>query len=160
MAARAKVYLESTVISYLAGRPSRDLIVAAHQQLTQDWWDTERFRFDLFISQLVIDEIAAGDQSVAEKRLSLVEGLPLVSVSEEVSLLAAQFLASKSLPEKAAKDAAHVAVATVHGLDYLMTWNCKHIANATIQKAIRRVCRTARLELPVICTPEELREGA
>jgi hypothetical protein len=146
------------VISYLAGRPSRDLIVAAHQQLTQDWWETERSRFDLFISQLVIDEIAAGDQVVAQKRLALVEGVPLVSVTEEVSSLAVQFLASKSLPEKAAKDAAHVAAATVHGLDYLMTWNCKHIANATIQRAITRVCHAAGLELPVICTPEELRE--
>jgi hypothetical protein len=158
MSARAKVYLESTVISYLAGRPSRDLIVAAHQQLTQDWWETERARFDLFISQLVIDEISAGDQVVAQKRLSFVEGIPLVSVTEEVSLLAEQFLASKSLPAKAAKDAAHVAVATVHGLDYLMTWNCKHIANATIQRAITGVCLAAGLELPVICTPEELRE--
>ena len=151
-----KIYLETTIISYLAARPSKDLITAAHQQVTHDWWQHRRRDFDLFSSQLVIQESSAGDAAVAQTRLQLLSDIPLVQVSEDCVSLARALVEKGPIPEKAAVDALHIAIATVHGMDYLLTWNCKHIANAEMQTAVSRICRSAGYEPPVICTPEEL----
>lgn len=151
-----KIYLETTIISYLAARPSKDLITAAHQQVTHDWWQHRRRDFDLFSSQLVIQESSAGDAAVAQMRLQLLSDIPLVQVSEDCVLLARALVEKGPIPQKAAVDALHIAIATVHGMDYLLTWNCKHIANAEMQTAVSRICRSAGYEPPVICTPEEL----
>lgn len=151
-----KIYLETTIISYLAARPSKDLITAAHQQVTRDWWQNRRRDFDLFSSQLVIQESSAGDAVVAQTRLQLLSDISLVHVNVDCVSLARALVERGPIPEKAAVDALHIAIATVHGMDYLLTWNCKHIANAEMQTAVNRICRSAGYEPPVICTPEEL----
>ena len=151
-----KIYLETTIISYLAARPSKDLITAAHQQVTHDWWQHRRRDFDLFSSQLVVQESSAGDAAVAQTRLQLLSDILLVQVSVDCVSLARALVEKGPIPEKAAVDALHIAIATVHGMDYLLTWNCKHIANAEMQMAVSRICRSAGYEPPVICTPEEL----
>ena len=151
-----KIYLETTIISYLAARPSKDLITAAHQQVTHDWWQHRRRDFDLFSSQLVIQESSAGDAAVAKTRLQLLSDISLVQVNVQCVSLARALVEKGPIPDKAAVDALHIAIATVHGMDYLLTWNCKHIANAEMQTAVNRICRNAGYEPPVICTPEEL----
>jgi len=149
------VYVETSVISYLASRPSRDIIVAGHQQLTQEWWDA-RDSWTLFISPLVLKEAGGGDEEAASKRLFFTENLTLLHLSDSVLFLAERLLSSAALPTNAAEDALHVAVASVHGMDYLLTWNCRHIANATNRLAITKACDHAGYKTPVICTPEEL----
>jgi len=153
---KPKVYIETTIISYLSARPSRDLVVAAHQQLTHEWWTVHRSEFDLVASQFVVDEASAGDQLVAGRRLGFLEGVPLLEINDDAEGLAKRILERKALSGKAAEDALHIAVATVHRVDYLLTWNCKHIANALLQRAIRKVSSEMGLVLPIICTPEEL----
>jgi len=153
---KPKLYLETTIPSYLTSWPSRDLIIAGHQQITKEWWKKRKRSFDLYISQLVVDEAKAGNDEAARERLKVISGLPLLDITKEVERLAIRILASRVIPEKASTDAAHIAIATVHGIDYLMTWNCVHLANATITKAVSRICRQEGFECPVICTPEEL----
>mgnify|MGYP000858189546 FL=1 len=152
---KSTVYVETSVISYLAARPSRDLIVAAHQQISQEWWDM-RQRWSLSISALVVAESRAGDAEAAQRRLALLEGVPLLHLSDAATELAEHLLNRAALPPLAKDDALHVAVATVHGVDYLLTWNCKHIANAQQRPRIEAACRTLGYRPPVICTPEEL----
>ena len=153
---RSKLYLETTVVSYLASRPSRDLIVAAHQQLTHDWWRSHRDDFDLYSSQLVQQEAAAGDPVVAAKRLELLTNAQLLVASAEALALASELVDREAVPANVPEDAAHIAIATVHGMDYLLTWNCRHIANAMLFKKIEAICSGSEYELPVICTPEAL----
>jgi len=155
---RPKVYLETSVPSYLISRPSRDLIVAAHQEVTREWWLSRRRDFALFVSQFVISECSAGDEDLARQRLRALRDIPSLEVIDEVSGLANSLIAEGVIPQKSAADAAHVAVATVHRMDFLLTWNCSHIANARIITRIRDVCRSDRYVCPVICTPEELME--
>jgi hypothetical protein len=153
---KSKVYVETSIISYLAARLSRDLITAAHQQITQEWWDNRRSGFDLFISQLVVREASAGDEQIAKKRLELIEEIPLLELSQRTLDLAQSLVQEGPLPEKASEDALHIAVATIHGMDYLLTWNCKHIANAQMRNAVTVLCRVRGYEPPVFCTHEEL----
>ncbi len=151
--------MKTTVPSYLTARPSRDLIRAGHQQMTREWWATRRPHFDLFISQLVLDEAAAGDATAARERLSTLVDLPLLEIGEEVIELADGLVGALALPAKARTDAAHIALATVHGMHFLLTWNCRHIANAEMAGTIEAVCRAAGHACPVICTPEALMGG-
>jgi len=153
---KSRLYLETTIPSYLTSRPSRDLIVAGHQQITREWWETRRHTFQLYISQLVVDEVGAGDPAAARKRLKVLQDLPLLDITPEVADVAYSILASGKVPRKAATDAAHIAIAAVHGMEFLVTWNCVHIANAAIAKALASICREHACECPVICTPEEL----
>ena len=153
---KPRVYLETTIPSYLTSRPSRDLVVAGHQQITREWWEKKGTAFQLYISQLVIDEAGAGDPIAASTRLRVIQDLPVLDIIPEVSTLAVAILASGRLPRNAATDAAHIAVAAVHGMDFLLTWNCVHIANASITRALALTCRDQGFECPVICTPEEL----
>ena len=150
------MYLETTIPSYLTSRPSRDLIIAGHQQVTRDWWENRRGDFEIYISQLVLDEAAAGDPAAARERLKLLRPLPMLDITPDVAELTSSILASGKIPRKAATDAAHIAIAAVHGVDFLVTWNCVHIANAVIVKALVSICREQSYECPVICTPEEL----
>jgi predicted nucleic acid-binding protein len=152
------VYVETSVISYLAARPSRDLIVAAHQQISQAWWEA-RQRWALSVSALVVAESRAGYMEAAQRRLALLEGLPLLLVSDAAVELAGCLLERAALPAGATDDALHVAIAAVYGVDYLLTWNCKHIANAYQRPRIEAVCRALAFQPPVICTPEELLGG-
>jgi predicted nucleic acid-binding protein len=150
------VYIETSITGYLTVRPSNNLILMANAQATREWWDTCREHFTLYISQVVLDEVARGDIEIANRRLEILGDFPLLEVNEAVQNLAAQFLTKSNLPPKAADDALHIAVATVYGLDYLLTWNCRHIANAQIQKKLIQISNDAGYELPTICTPYEL----
>ena len=150
------VYLETTFISYLVARPSRDVIVAGHQQTTQEWWDNRRSRFDCSVSQVVIDEASLGDPAEVQKRLAIIAGLPTFEVTEDAKALATAIMAAGMLPAHAFPDAAHVAVSAVHAVDYLLTWNCKHLANAQIARRIAVVCEKSSRKMPIICTPDEL----
>ena len=153
---KSRLYLETTIPSYLTSRPSRDLIIAGHQQVTREWWERRRDAFQLYLSQLVIDEVSAGDAGAARERLKSLRDLPLLDITPEVTELASRILASGKIPKKAAADAAHIAIAAVHEMDFLVTWNCVHIANATNVRALALICRDHGYECPVICTPEEL----
>ena len=150
------VYLETSVIGYAMSRPSRDLVVAARQQITQEWFAIASQQYELFVSQLVIRESSAGDKDAAEERAAFLAGMPRLGITDAAGDLAANLVKGGSVPRKAAEDALHIAVAAVHGVEFLLTWNCKHIANATMRQAIERACRLAGYEPPVICTPEEL----
>ncbi|NJL37307.1 MAG: type II toxin-antitoxin system VapC family toxin [Leptolyngbyaceae cyanobacterium RM2_2_4] len=150
------VYIETSIIGYLTARSSNNLILMANVEATREWWDIRRPQFMLYISQVVLDEVGRGDAEIAGRRLSLLHDFPLLEVNEAVQDLAALFLRKSNLPPKAADDALHIAAATVYGLDYLLTWNCKHIANAQIQKKLAQISLDAAYELPTICTPYEL----
>ncbi len=154
---RPRLYLETTIASYLTARSSRDLVTAAHQQITREWWEARRQEFDLFISQMVLDEAEAGDEDAAARRLDMLAPLPLLDFPEEGADLAQALRVD--LPESAAADALHIAIAVINGMDYLLTWNCTHIANAALRSRIAAVCRRRGFEAPIICTPEELMEG-
>ena len=153
---KAKLYLETTIPSYPVGRPSRDLLVAAHQEITRDWWESRRSEFELYVSELVIQEVRAGDALLAGQRLELLRDVPILAVSSEILQLAEDLITEGPIPRKAAGDAAHIAIATVYGCEYLLTWNCRHIANAELRRAIRRVVEQYGYEVPSLCTPEEL----
>lgn len=149
------VYVETSIVSYLTAFGSRDLVLAAHQELTRDWWES-RNDFGLFASQVVIEEASAGDAGAASRRLEALRGVPLLNVTDDASLLATSLVRDGGLPPKARLDAFHVAIATVHGIDYLLTWNCKHIANAALRGKIENICKAAGYQPPIICTPFEL----
>lgn len=150
------VYLETTFVSYLVSRLSRDLLVAAHQQATQDWWTERRQEFECYISQVVLDEARAGDPEEATKRMAKISGLPVLEITEEAESLTTAILSSGAIPARAVRDAAHIAVAAVNDVDYLLTWNCKHLANAQLIRRIGVVCNKEGYNMPLICTPEEL----
>jgi PIN domain len=152
------VYLETTIIGYLTSRPSRDLVTAANQQLTHDWWDHRRQHYDLYVSEAVITECSAGDPQAAQERLEVLTHIPVLDITEEAENLANELVKQVPLPEKAEVDALHIATATVNGIDYLLTWNCTHIANAALQHRIEAICRAAGFDPPTICTPQQLME--
>ena len=149
-------YIETSVISYLTARMSNNLIIAAHQQITQAWWETKRNRYTLYISQLVIREATAGDPAAAEKRLTALQAIPRLPLTPDALTLAKTLIQQKHLPEKAQEDALHIAIAAVQQTDYLLTWNFKHIANATMLTGIIRCCAEQGYQTPIICTPEQL----
>lgn len=155
---KPKVYVETTVISYLTARPSRDVVVAGHQQTTQDWWRTCRDRFELVASQLVLGEASTGDPEAARRRVEVLGGLSLLEITPEASALALQLVENAAVPAKAAQDAMHLSVAVTNGVNYLVTWNCRHLANAVLRAKIEEACRAAGYEPVIICTPEELLE--
>lgn len=151
-----RVYIETTIPSYLAARPSRDLLQTARQQLTYTWWNNMRQNYDLCISEIVLEEAASGDAAAARRRLPFLQNLPLLDLTETVSDVAKAIMGSGLLPQEAARDAIHIAVSSVHGIDILLTWNCRHIANAAIRKEFRTIVAACGCELPTLCTPEEL----
>ena len=155
---KPKVYIETTVISYLTAQPARDVVIAGHQQSTRDWWKNAADRFELVASQLVLTEAGAGDPEAARARLAALNSLTLLDATEEALELAQQLVNAGVVPAKAAEDAAHIAIAVVNGIEYLVTWNYRHIANATIRSQIETVCRNAGFEPTIICTPDELME--
>nr|VFJ73987.1 MAG: hypothetical protein BECKFW1821C_GA0114237_105619 [Candidatus Kentron sp. FW] len=155
---KPKIYLETSIISYLAARPSRDLVVAAHQQITAEWWYEQRERFDLYISELVMSEAGAGDPEAAARRLAFLAGLPSLTIQEKTFTLAKYLLESGAVPQKAKDDALHISMATAQGMDFPLTWNCRHIANATMRGRIEQICRTYGFEPPIIATPEQILE--
>jgi hypothetical protein len=157
MMEKPAIYVETSVLSYLVARRSRDLIVAAHQQVTVEWWRTQKPSYDLFTSQIVIEEAGAGDPDTAEKRLAAVEDLPLLEVNEEAIHLAQELITSHAVPEKAARDALHIAVACVGrcGLPaHLELQAHRERKGPKLDREDLSKCHTA----PIMCTPEELED--
>jgi len=153
------VYIETSILSYLTARPSRDLLAAAHQQITRTWWDEHRKRFEIFVSPLVDQESKRGDPDAAQRRVAALADLLTLEIVEQAYELATAFIAEGALPTSAEDDAMHIALAAVHGMDYLLTWNCRHIDNAETKPIVRSVCATHGYTCPEICTPEELMGG-
>ena len=150
---KPKVYIETSVISYLAAWPGRDVIVLAHQEVTRTWWE-QRSRYRLFVSRLVEEEIARGDATAAAARVQRIHGIAQLDLDENVQRLTQKLLDASALPPQALEDAIHVAVCAVHRIDYLVSWNCKHIANAMRFGDISRCCTASGFTAPVICTPD------
>ena len=153
---KRKVYIETSVASYLTARPSRDLMVAAHQELTAEWWANHRERFEVYISEIVLREAARGDESAAAKRLAELEGIDVLTLDDGARALARLFVERGLIPKQALEDAFHVAVATAQGMDFLLTWNCRHIANAEIVERLEAACLELGYRMPTLCTPEQL----
>jgi predicted nucleic acid-binding protein len=158
MVGKPKIYVETTVISYLTAWPSAEVVTAAHQAITQEWWNSGRSNCDLFVSELVREEASAGDEDAAARRLEVIDSLTLISFGEQTRQLADVLAVHLKLPNRALADAAHIALAVTNGMDYLVTWNCRHIANARLRTMIEDVVAAEGYIAPVICTPEELLE--
>ena len=150
------VYIESSVISYLVARPSRDVVVAAHQAITEAWWQSQRTEFDVFVSSLVVQEISRGDAAASERRLQAVENIPLLATSPEAQRLAEDLLAKGAVPANSEEDALHIAIAAAGGVEFLLTWNFKHINNAQTKAFITTVVESHGFACPILCSPEEL----
>ena len=150
------VYIETSVVSYLTARPSRDMNSAVKQQITQEWWNVRRHLFKLFISEVVEKEAMRGDTEAAARRLASMETLENLDIGDDELVLAEKIMDGCGLPKSAEDDALHIAIAAVHGVDYLVTWNCRHIDNAEIKPIIRAICAVNGYICPEICTPEEL----
>ncbi len=156
---KQRVYVETSVISYVTAWSSRDLIVAAHQAITRQWWDDERSKYELVISEAVIRKAGAGDAQAAAQRLALLQSFSLLDINQQVEQLARDFLTAGAMPPSAALDALHVAAAAWHGAEYVLTWNCRHIASARVRPRIDALCRSRGITAPQLCTPEELMEA-
>lgn len=155
---KPRIYIETSVVSYLTSRPSRDLIIAAHQTLTKNWWTDRADKFELKISELVLKEASGGDAEAARLRLTAIENLDVLTVSEEAIVLAERLVEFGPIHEDYSADALHIAICAVNGMDYLLTWNCKHLANAALRKRIENIIQEAGYAAPLICMPEELME--
>ncbi len=150
------VYIESSVISYLTGRVSSTLTVAAHQQITQKWWDKHRGNYDLYISSSVTREIRGGDPVAAKARLEAVAGIASVDITKDLNDVVRCLVSGGAVPKKAFEDAMHIALSATNGIDYLLTWNCRHIANANTRRSIEMALQKMGYICPIICTPLEL----
>lgn len=155
---KQSVYIETTVVSYLMSRPSRDLVVAAHQQVTMEWWENSLPLLDPFVSPVVIEEASRGDEAAAKLRLEKIAGFPVLEITGEVRKLADLYFERIPIPDKARGDAYHLALATYHGMDFLVSWNFTHILSARVKAVIQRINSIQRISTPMICTPEELME--
>ena len=150
------VYIETTIVSYLVADPSRDLLIAAHQQATREWWNLRREHFYCFASEQTEVEAARGDKAQAERRLAILSMLPIVTVTEQAADLAEAFLSTGALPQIARADAIHLGVAAHLQADFLLTWNCRHLANAEIVRRLEREAKRHGWVIPTVCTPLEL----
>lgn len=150
------VYIETTIPSYLTSRPSRDIIRAAHQQLTKDWWHSRRHAFRLFTSTFVLAEAGRGDPEAAQARLSCMMDIPLLPVLDEIPPMASKICASAGIPEHAKMDGAHLAIASLYSMDFFLTWNCTHLNNAQLLPIVEKTIAACGHSCPVVCTPEEL----
>ncbi len=158
MIMQPSVYIETTVISYLTAKPSRDLIIAGHQQITSEWWEQIRPYVRCFISDFVIQEAERGDPVCAEKRLELIKDFAVLELTDEIRVLAKEYIAAIKVPQSSATDAFHLAAAAWHQMDYLISWNCRHIASGRVRRIMNDINTALGVHTPVICTPEELME--
>ena len=153
---KSRVYIETTIVSYLTARPSRDIVIAGRQQDTRDWWNNQRGKFELCTSNLVLDEVASGDSSAARERSEILKPLIVLHMDDTAANLADALIEAGAVPKKAAEDALHIAIAVTNGVHFLLTWNCSHIANVMMRGKIDAVCRRAGFQPTAICTPVEL----
>jgi predicted nucleic acid-binding protein len=150
------VYIETTIPSYLVSEPSRDVVIIGHQQLTQNWWENEKKKYELFISEIVIEEISRGNPHYSKQRLEIIKDAKLLILDDNITKIAENYMQNFNFPEKLLRDVFHVAYAVYYEIDYLLTWNCKHIANAHFKKQLEIFNNKEGYKTPEICTPEEL----
>ena len=155
---KQSVYIETTVVSYVTARPSRDLIVAAHQQVTVEWWENALPLLEPFVSPVVIEEASRGDEVAAKLRLEKIAAFPVLEITEEVREPADLYFEKIPIPDKARADAYHLGVATYHGVDFLVSWNFSHILAARVRSVIQNINIIRGISTPIICTPEEVME--
>ena len=155
---KESIYLETSVVSYYTAKPVRDIIVLAHQEITREWWQRAIKRFDIYISEIVVEEASYGDSEAATRRLEILKGFPHLELNEKVEEVAGIYIKQLGIPEKSIRDTLHLAICSVHNIDYLITWNCTHIANAEIIKKLIKINDSYEIHTPIICTPEELME--
>jgi hypothetical protein len=153
------VYIESSVISYLTARPSRDLVVSAYQQITREWWQSELAKYQCFVSDFVIDEVSRGDQAAASERLKVIKTFKKIGLNETVLDLVKEYNRVLDIPSKAQLDLYHLAISVGNGMDFVLSWNFKHIANAYVREKLYEINSKLNLRTPTICTPEELIGG-
>lgn len=153
-----RTYIETTIPSYLAAKVSRDIIVAAQQQITNEWWDESHLKYELYISEAVLEECQAGDSEVSKKRLDYIKDLPLLKITDEVLQLAEVYAGILTIPDKSTVDAVHLSLTVVYEMDYLLTWNCKHLAHGEVRTKIHNYNSQTGLFEPMIVTPLELME--
>ena len=153
---KPRVYIETSFVSYLTSRPSRDIVVAGHQQVTREWRDAHDERFEVVASQLVAQEAATGDPKAAQRRLEILDQVEMLPTTDEAEALAITLVQEQVLPPAAADDALHLAIAVTNGVEYLLTWNCRHLANAALRRDIDQVCLSRGYQTVIVCTPEEL----
>ncbi len=155
---KPSVYLETTIVSYLTARPSKNSVLMGMIESTKEWWEQRRVDFDLFISDTVYTEASGGDPDAAQLRLEAISDISRLTVSKDARELAKELLTGIPLPMRAETDALHLAIAAVNGVDFLLTWNCRHLANAALRHRIEYLCHEAGFQPPMICTPWELME--
>lgn len=158
MTEKETVYLETSVISYYTAKASRDVIVLAHQQITKEWWDSYHEHYRFYISEIVKEEVSRGDPTASSIRLDFIRNIPHLMLTQEIERIAEMYITELNIPKDSIRDALHISTACFHKVDYLVTWNCAHIANAHMIKKLYRVNKELGLYTPVICTPEELIE--
>lgn len=151
-----QLYLETTIISYLTSRPSRDVIIAGHQQSTLLWWETQRTHYEICISQLVLEEAGAGDAIASQRRLKYLEAARILDFTPLAGEIANQIIEQRIMPSRVRADALHLAIAAIHEIPLLLTWNCRHLANPHVRAMVNKVCQRHGLLTPAICTPDEL----
>ena len=153
---KPSVYVETSIVSYLTARPSRDVRVIAWQDYTSTWWRTAPQKYDLYSSELVRREVRRGDPNAARRRLECVAHIAELQMTDAVQSLAELLLGEKAVPKPAWVDALHISYAAVHRINYLATWNCRHINNPVTRPIVRRLCEGNGYAFPEICTPYEL----
>jgi len=156
MADKPTLYLESTIPSYLTARPSRDVVVLAHQEITREWWKRYIDRYEVYVSEVVFSEVARGDPGAARLRVETIQGFPVLQVTEDIRELARVYLREIPLPSQGLADAMHLALAAWNEMDYVLTWNCRHIAGGRVKRRLAEINPILELRTPTICTPEEL----
>ena len=156
---KPSVYLETSVISYCASEGARDIVILGKQTVTKEWWKSQIMAFSPFLSTIVLEEIQRGNPKMAKARSRLVDGIPVLGVNPEILDLAERVFKEIQLPRKAQADALHIAIPSVFQIDFLLTWNCAHIANPFIQRQLRKIIEKSGFSFPVICTPQELLEN-
>ena len=153
---KPRLYMETSIVSYLTARPTLEPVMAGHQLATRDWWEKRRAKFEIFISRLVWQEASEGDPEAARRRLRILKPLRWLQIKKEAVELAKALLGRSLLPRNAAADALHIGLAATHGMHFLLTWNFTHINNAATEEAIKSACARQGFQCPVICSPEEL----
>ena len=156
---KPRLYIETTIPSYLVARPSKQLRLAADQEATKEWWELHRHEYELFVSEIVLVEVSRGNAESAAARLAALRGIVVLDDLPAAKTLTKQLLEEVIIPPTAAEDAIHLGLAAAHGMDYLFTWNCRHINNPMLRRRIEQACAACGLECPVICSPAELMRG-
>ncbi len=153
---KPRVYIETSIISYLTARPSRDLMVHTNQMLAKEWWDERRKEFDVFVSEPVLNEIEKGDAQMAKLRMAAVKGVSVLRLNSEARELADEIISHRILPPRAAVDILHISIASVYKMDFLLSLNCRHIANAIIYKRVSKICSDLGYDPPMVCTVHQI----